>query len=132
MELTELEERVLAELAEFWRENFPALANTVSNGSGTDAELKSVKTAFEGLVDAGLAVIGVAGADASRLERLSKEESQSILSEMPQHLRFKSENGHWTGGQRPWPELVITEIGRKHAEAILEKHGGERWWLRSE
>jgi hypothetical protein len=52
LELSELEKRVLAELGEFWRENFAAIANTVAEGAGTTAELNSVKAAFESLVDA--------------------------------------------------------------------------------
>jgi hypothetical protein len=131
MELTELEERVLAELAEFWRENFPALANAVSDGTGTDAEFESVRAAFEGLVTADLVMVGVGGVDASRLERLSKEDSQAILAQIAQHLQFKVDGSHWTGGERPWPELVITEAGHQQAKSILEKHGGERWWQRS-
>lgn len=130
MELTELEERALAELSEFWRENFPTLANTVSDGSGTDAELQALKAAFEGLVAAGFAVVGIADDNATQLERLSKEESQAVLSEISQHLRLKPDHGHWTGGERPWPELAITDAGRAQADAILEKYGGERWWLR--
>jgi hypothetical protein len=128
MELTELEERVLAELSEFWRENFPTLANTVTVRSGSDEELQALKEAFEGLVTADLAVVGTPHDRAPELRRLTKEESQAILSEISRHLTLKPDGGHWTGGERPWPELAITDAGRSQAESILEKRGGERWW----
>lgn len=130
-ELSEVESRVLAELGEFWRENFPALTNAVAEGAGTTAELNSVKAAFESLVNADLVLVGVAGADASRLDRLSKSESLAILADLASHLRFKSEGNHWTGGEEPWPELVATETGLEKAREILADRG-ERWWLRSD
>jgi hypothetical protein len=129
-ELSELEKRVLAELGEFWRENFPALANTVADGSGTIAEFNLVRAAFENLVEAELVVVGVAGPDPSRLDRLSKSESLAVLADLATHLRFKSEANHWTGGEQPWPELVVTETGLEKAREILAERG-ERWWLRS-
>jgi hypothetical protein len=129
-ELSELEKRVPAELGEFWRENFTALTSAVAEAAGTTTELNSVKAAFESLV-ADLVLVGVTGADASQLDRLSKSESLAILADLASHLRFNSEGNHWTGGEEPWPELVATETGLEKAREILAERG-ERWWLRSD
>ena len=70
----ELQNRVLSELGEFWRENFAALANTVGDGSGVASDLSAVRAAFEALVKSGLAVVGVDVDYPTQLGRLSKQE----------------------------------------------------------
>lgn len=129
-ELSELEKRVLAELGEFRRENFAALTNATVAGSGTSDEFTAVRLAFESLVEAGLAIVGVDSAYPSRLDRLSKADSLTLLADIGSHLLFKSELGRWTGGREPWPELAVTEAGLVEANRILAERG-ERWWRRS-
>jgi len=129
-DIAELQNRVLAELGEFWRENFAALANTAGDGSGTVSELALVQAAFEGLVQADLALVGVEGNDPTRLDRLSKEESLGVLAAIEEHLQLEAETARWVGKREPRPELVITDAGREEAHRILAERG-ERWWLRS-
>jgi len=129
-ELSELEKRILSELAEFWRENFPALANATIGRSGKSDDLRAIQLAFESLVGADLAIVGIDHAYPSSLDQLSKAHSLRLLAEIEDHLLFTSEAGHWTGGQKPWPELAVTEAGLAEANRVLAELG-ERWWLPS-
>jgi hypothetical protein len=129
-DVAELQRRVLSELGEFWRENFAALANTVGEGSGVASDLSAVRAAFEGLVETGLAVVGVDVDYPTQLGRLSKQESLGVLAVIEEHLQLSEETGRWAGKTEPWPELVITDAGREEANRILSELG-ERWWLRS-
>ncbi|MCZ7595256.1 MAG: hypothetical protein M5U16_10340 [Hyphomicrobium sp.] len=129
-DVAELQNRVLSELGEFWRENFAALANTVGDGSGVASDLSAVRAAFEGLVEAGLAIVGVDADYPTQLEPLSKRESLGVLAVMEEHLQLQAETGRWVGTREPRPELMITDAGREEANRILAELG-ERWWLRS-
>jgi len=129
-ELSEMQNRVLSELGEFWRENLAALANTVGDGSGVASDLSAVRAAFVGLVEYGLAVVGVDVDYPTQLGRLSKPESLGVLAVIEEHLQLKAETGRWVGTREPRPELVITDAGREEANRILAERG-ERWWLRS-
>lgn len=130
-ELSDLEERILSELGEFVAENFAALTNSVLKAAGKDEEIDRVKAAFEALVQADLAVVGVAREGPASIEEFSKKDSLVLLGEIADSLRFDEGEGiwRWTGGE-PRPQLVANESGLKEAEKILEKRGGERWWER--
>ena len=127
-EMSELEMRVLAELGESRLEYFPALANGVLEVAGTDEERERIRDAFEGLVGAELAVVGIEHEAPGSLEEFSKEHSLVLLADLAQHLKFDADQGKWVGGD-PWPQLVITEVGLTEADKVLETRGW-RWWLR--
>lgn len=128
-EMSELEMRVLAELGESRLEYFPALANGVLKVTGKDEEREQIRNAFEGLVGAELAVVGMEHEAPGSLEEFSKENSLVLLADIAQHLKFDADQGKWVGGD-PWPQLVITEAGLTEAEKVLDTRGW-RWWLHS-
>lgn len=130
IEVAEMQSRVLSELGEFWRENLAALANTVGEGSGVVSDLSALRAAFEGLVEAGLAIVGFDNDYPTNLEPLSKKDSLGVLAKIEEHLQLKPDTGRWVGTREPRPELMITDVGRAEANRILSELG-ERWWLRS-
>lgn len=130
-ELSEMEMRILSELEEAGEENFPTIANTVTQVSGEDAERAQIKESLENLVHSELVIVSVLRGSPAAWEELPKEDSLAILAGIEQHLQFKSDSKHWTGGERPWPEIVSTDAGDKKAEEILEERGYQ-WWRREE
>jgi hypothetical protein len=128
-EMSELEMRVLAELGESRLEYFPALANGVLEVAGKDEEREQIKNAFENLVGAELAVVGIEREAPGSLDEFSKEHSLGLLADLAQHLKFDADQGKWVGSD-PWPQLVITDVGLTEADKVIETRGW-RWWLPS-
>jgi hypothetical protein len=123
--------RILSELEEAGHENLPTIINTVMEPSGGDDERNQIRDALVGLVSADLVQMALNRGSADGLESLSKDQSLALLAGIDEHLRFKSGAGHWTGGQRPWPEVMNTEAGNEKAFEILNERGYQ-WWRQSE
>ncbi len=124
---TELEARILSELEEAGEENIPTLANTVFEPTGSTDESAELRDALTRLVIDEYVRVAVVRDELKRLTEMSKEVSLQIVSDLDVHLVFKSGNFHWTGGPRPWPEIVTTALGKRLGREILEARGYQ-WW----
>lgn len=127
IEVSELEMRILSELEEAGRENIPTIINTVMEVSGEDTERSEIQEALLNLVGADLIRVTLDTRMGEHVEGLSKEGSLTVIKSIGDHLQFKSTEGHWTGGVRPWPEIASTEAGREKAFEILDERGYQ-WW----
>lgn len=123
----ELQERLLAELEEAGEENIPTLANTVfaDECANSDEKRIQMKNALASLINADLVRVAFDDGSGRALIELSKERSYETIMQF--HMVLRSDDGTWTGGLRPWPEIVTTEIGKMQAQGIL-KARGYRWW----
>jgi len=148
-ELTQMEMRILAELEEAGLENIPAIANTVTEITGLDAERTQIKEALLNLVHADLIRLSIDSSHAGRIRTLTKgeqlpiiaklggrrpwplstEDSLELLVGFEKRLRFDHVRKHWTSDDSPYPHILVTDTGRKQAENILAERG-YRWWRR--
>ena len=61
IDLTEMEQRVLSELEEFWEENVFAMLNTIIEPAGDAREVALLQQALRGLVERDYVVMGLQG-----------------------------------------------------------------------
>ena len=127
----ELRERILSELEEAGEENIPTLANTVFDATGIEVERSQLKAALLSLVESGLVRVAVERDNQERLIEISKEESLGILKDIERSLVFSNDRNCWTGGPRPWPEIVLTDQGAVAARGVLDARGYQ-WWRRGD
>jgi vacuolar-type H+-ATPase subunit E/Vma4 len=128
--LSEMQLRVLSELEEAGQENLPTIANTIDY-STVDSDLRSLlDAALVALVRADLVRIAIVSDSLESLDTRSADESIKHLAHLESHLIFSEDLGRWTGGSRPWPEVVATASGREKASEILSDRG-YRWWRKS-
>ncbi|ADJ22921.1 hypothetical protein Hden_1107 [Hyphomicrobium denitrificans ATCC 51888] len=125
--MREFEKRILSELEEAGQENFPTLLNTIVTPTGNASERNEFQTALTNLLQNGFIKIGLERDANRRLKNMSDEDSFALLTRITEHLVFKTQSGHWTGGARPWPEVVYTEMGKVEGRKILQEFGYQ-WW----
>jgi len=124
---TELQDRLLSELEEAGEENLPTLANTIFAEEMTvDQQRAGIRSALAGLINADLVRVAFEDATGRELREISKELSERVIEQLDDHLVLRSD-GTWTGGPRPWPEVVTTEKGKARARVVLETRGYQ-WW----
>jgi hypothetical protein len=127
LESQELEQRILTELEEAGEENIPTLINTILMPAGDPEEAASMGQALAALVNEDLVRVAIDRDKSRRWRKLSKSESLAIIAQIQDHLKFKSSGMHWTGGERPWPNIVSTAAGKTRGREILDERGYQ-WW----
>jgi len=126
LDQSELQDRLLSELGEAGEENIPTLANTVFAGAENfDEQRAGMRDALGSLMHAGLVRVALEGQ--AGLDELSKARSRNIIEQLEVHLVVRPDVLAWTGGPRPWPEIVTTANGKVRAHAVLESRGYQ-WW----
>ena len=131
MDLAEIEERVLTELEWAGEENLPTLLNTILDPNGSRDEVKLLQTSLEGLLHRGLVAVAVERDESKNLVALSTEASLTILANLEKHLAFDSRHSHWTGRERPWPNVVSTSEGKAKGRQVMDRRGYQ-WWRAKE
>jgi hypothetical protein len=131
--LTEMEQRVLAELEEFWEENVFSMLNTIIiDPAGDVEEVALLEQALRGLVERDYVVIGFEGFVPRNAEKLGKSASLEVVSKLANWFKFDPASSYWTlskGDFRKerYPVIFSTPAGRTKASEILDKRGYQ-WW----
>ncbi|MBS0233748.1 MAG: hypothetical protein JSR99_09700 [Proteobacteria bacterium] len=129
--MKEYEKRILSELEEAGEENFPTLLNTIMTPTGNANERNEFQAALTNLLQNGFIKIALERDANKRLKDMSDDDSLALLTQITEHLVFKTQSACWTGGARPWPEVVYTEMGKVEGRKILQEYG-YRWWRYNE
>jgi hypothetical protein len=125
--IEEVERRILSELQEAGEENIAAMLNTIVEPVENAGQVEQLQQALENLVRADLARISFRLDVASKVVPLSRDESLSILSDLPSYLRFRSSDSHWTWSRDRRPEIVAMPDGLRKSDEILQQYGYQ-WW----
>ncbi len=131
-DLTEMEQRVLAELEEFWEENVFAMLNTIIDPTGDAHEVVLLQQALQDLVGRDDIIMGLEGFAPRNPEELGKSASLELLSSLGDWFRFDAADPHWTLSKgdikkERVPVIYSTVAGRKKAVEILRRRGYQ-WW----
>ncbi|MBS0269998.1 MAG: hypothetical protein JSS54_13610 [Proteobacteria bacterium] len=129
--MQEYEKRILSELEEAGEENLPTLLNTIITPTGNPNERNEFQAALTNLLQKGFIKIALERDANKRLKDMSDHDSFALLARITEHLVFKTQSGRWTGGARPWPEVVYTEVGKLEGRRILQEYGYQ-WWRHKE
>lgn len=125
LDQSELRARLLSELQE---ENIPTFANTVFGpGQAAPEQIRELQATLSQMITLGLIRIALEVEEGMNLEDLSDEDSQIIINQLENHLILRRQGSSWTGGLRPWPLIVTTNLGKEQARTILDERGC-RWW----
>jgi hypothetical protein len=130
--LTEMEQRVLAELEEFWEENVFAMLNTIIDPTGDAQEPAFIQAALRGLVERDYVIMGFEGFVPSNPEKLGKEASLELVSNLNSWFKFDLAKPNWTLSKgdikkERIPMIYSTVAGRQKAVEILTQRGYQ-WW----
>ena len=131
-DLTEMEQRVLPELEEFWEENVFAMLNTIIDPTGDTGEVALLQQALAGLAERDYIIMGFESSFPRNRERLSTVASLGLISRLHEWFRFDLEDPHWTLRKGDIkkdrvPMIYSTESGREKAFEILDQRGYQ-WW----
>lgn len=131
-DLTEMEQRVLAELEEFWEENVFAMLNTIVDPTGDAQEVVLLQQALKELVKRDYVVMGYEGFVPSDPETLGKEASLELVSNLGDWFRFDTADTHWTLSKgdikkERIPVIYSTKMAREKAFEVLDARGYQ-WW----
>jgi hypothetical protein len=131
-DLTEMEQRVLAELEELWEENVFAMLNTIVDPTGDAHEVALLQRALQGLVERDYVTMGLEGFAPRNPEELGKSASLELLAGLDKWFRFDVADPHWTLRRgdikkERIPVIYMTEAGRQKASEILTQRGYQ-WW----
>lgn len=127
MEFTEIEERILVELEWAGEENLPTLMNTILDATGIPSEIDLLREALERLVQKNLVAIAVDRDRASGPVGMTSDAAFELVKNIEQHVAFNTAGRHWTGGRRPWPNVVSTLEGKARGRQIMDRRGYQ-WW----
>lgn len=134
--LTEVEQRILAELEEAWAESFLTIINTVDKPTGNASEVDEICHALEGLTNSGLVRMAIDYDERKKLRPTSAEESLAVIRKIPGNMNFDASKGLWLWSNltlplKPYkvqiPEILVTPEGLVKARSILEERGYQ-WW----
>ena len=136
LNLSELGQRILAELEEFREENIFAMLNTVLDPAGMSQEINDLEHALFELAATGLVVMGYERRAFNDHLRLDKSLSLELISSMAAWFRFDASRSCWTirtGDLRrtDLPMIFLTETGLLEANSILDEKGYQWWRPRS-
>src|SRR6476660_4134378 len=130
-DLTETEQRILAELEEAWRQNVFSMINTIVDPTGDVGEVVMLRQALGELVERDYVVMAIEGFAPRNPQELGKSASLELLSGLSDWFRFDPLDPHWTlcrGDFRKdrYPVIVSTAAGRQKAAEILMQRGAMR------
>jgi hypothetical protein len=131
-DLTEMEQRVLAELEEFWEENVFSMLNTIVDPTGDASEAAMLQQALKGLVERGYVVMGFEGFVPRNPEKLGTKESLELVANLGDWFTFDVADPHWTLSKgdikkERIPVIFSTAAARQKASEILNERGYQ-WW----
>ena len=131
-DLTEMEQRVLAELEEFWEQNVFTMLNTIIDPTGDAREVALLQQALQGLVERDYIIMGLEGFAPRNPEELGKSASLELLSSLGNWFRFDAADPHWTLSKGDFrkervPVIYSTTAGQQNAVEILTQRGYQ-WW----
>src|SRR5215470_7772715 len=95
-DLTEMEQRVLAELEEVWEQNIFSMLNTIIDPKGDPGEVETSQDALKGLVERDYVTMGYEGFVPKDPEELSKDASLALVSHLADWFRFDAGTSFWT------------------------------------
>ena len=135
-DLTEMEQRVLAELEEFWEENVFAMLNTIIDPTGDAQEVVLLQQALKGLVERDYVVMGYEGFVPSDPEMLGKDASLGLVSKLGGWFKFNLAGSLWTLSKgdikkERIPMIFSTAAAREKVFEILDGRGYQ-WWRAKE
>lgn len=131
-DLTEMEQRVLAELEELWEENVFAMLNTIITPEGSADEIVSLRCALAGLIERDYVILGLEGFSPRDPEKLSKNASLALVSGLEEWFKFDPASSYWTLSKgdikkERIPVIFSNATGRGRASEILTERGYQ-WW----
>ena len=131
-DLTEMEQRILAELEECGEQNVFSMLNTIVDPKGDATEVTLLQQALQGLVQRDYVIMGLEGIVRRNPEELGKAASLELLSQLGDWFRFDVVDPHWTLSKgdfrnERYPAIYSTAAGRKQAVEILTQRGYQ-WW----
>jgi hypothetical protein len=132
IDLTEMEQRVFAELEECGEQNVFAMLNTIIDPTGDAAEVILLRQAVQALVERDYVIMGLEGFAPRHPEELGKTASLELLSKLDNWFRFDAEDPHWTLStgdikKERIPAVYSTDAGHQKAVEILTQRGYQ-WW----
>jgi hypothetical protein len=132
IDLTEMEQRVLAELEEVWEQNVLSMLNTIIEPTGDAEEVALLQQALKGLVERDYVVMGFEGFVPRNPEKLGKEASLELVSKIGEWFKVDPATSYWTlskGDFRKerYPVIFSTAEARDIAFQILDDRGYQ-WW----
>jgi hypothetical protein len=132
VELTEMEQRVLAELEEVWEQNIFTMLNTIVDPSGDAQEIAVFQQALEGLIEHGYVVMGLERFSPREQTKLEKQAALELVSKLADWFRFDAATSYWTLSKgdfrkEPYPVVFSTTEARDIAFQILDERGYQ-WW----
>lgn len=131
-ELSEIASRILTELEEAGAENVTSTMNTILDAQGGAAELSEIEAALNELVTAGLAVIGYAEGESTKITVASKEKSLADIGDFSRLLSYRIADHLWVWDEAvPLAQIVATQSGMTQARQLLEQRGYQWWKSRS-
>jgi hypothetical protein len=131
-DMTEMEQRVLAELEESWEQNVFAMLNTIIQPAGDDQEVAAFQQSLVGLVERDYIVIGLQVFYPREVEKFDKTASRELLAGLGDWFKFDAADSDWTLARgdikkERIPIIFSTASGRQKADEILRQRG-YRWW----
>ena len=131
-DLTEMEQRIVAELEEAWEQNVFSMLNTIVDPTGEAQEVASLQQALQRLVERDYVAIGLEGVARRNQEELEKSASLELISKLGDWFRFDSADPHWTLSKgdiktERIPVIYLIAAGQQKAVEILTERG-YRWW----
>ncbi|MBX9592508.1 MAG: hypothetical protein K2X43_24740 [Hyphomonadaceae bacterium] len=136
IELTEVEQRVLAELEEVWEQNIFTMLNTIIEPKGDPTEVEALQEALNGLVERGFVAVGLEEFSPRKQTTLDKQAALELVSRLRDWFRFDAATSFWTlskGDFREvrYPVIFSTAEAREKAFQILDERGYQ-WWRQQE
>ena len=131
-ELSEISQRVVAELEEQGWDNVYSLLNTVVEPTGDLNELSLFRQALDQIVREKLGIITMEHFFPRDPQPLTTPQSLELIAALEDWFMYDLEDPHWTlkvGDilKTRLPILNLTPQGLKQSEAILHRRGYQ-WW----
>ena len=135
--LSELAQRILAELEEAGEEDVATLLNTCMVVSGQIEQVAEISAAFAELISIKLASIAISRDPGGRLVDLPQKQALEYASTVGKYVSYSQADGHWLNVPLSVPRsgtdyfdpvhAVSTPEGRDVAFEILDQRGYQ-WW----
>jgi hypothetical protein len=133
--LSELQQRILAELEEAGEDDVPTLMNAVMSVTGAPSDIGEFKAALVKLCDREfICMSNKQSKPLGKLACLSLEKTKAEVAKISAFLIFDDARHRWIDGRRvappyltPFPMVVLTENGLNIARQLLDERGYQ-WW----